>query len=100
MQVLDRKAIQDAIRRKDFSRARRTLRPLVLADPAELAGDDLTWARQRLALATYKDPELQTEDALEEALRLLAMEGLETTGIPETLNLAGAVHKRLWEVTG
>ncbi|TDH59806.1 hypothetical protein E2C06_25525 [Dankookia rubra] len=100
MQALDRKAIKDALDRKDFSRARRTLRPLVLADPTQLVGDDLTWARQKLALATYKDPELQTEDALEEALRLLAMEDLETTEEAETLNLAGAVHKRLWEVTG
>ena len=94
------RTIQDAIHRKDFSRARRVLRPLVLADPATLAGADLTWARQKLALSTYKDPELQTEDALEEALRLLAMEDLETTEEAETLNLAGAVHKRLWEVTG
>lgn len=100
MPVLDRQNIEGAIRRKDFSRARRTLRPLVLAQPSVLAAADLTWARQKLALSTYKDPELQTEGALDEALRLLALEDLATTEVAETLNLAGAVHKRLWEVTG
>jgi hypothetical protein len=92
--------VDNAIRSKDFSRTRRLLRPIVLSVPPTLPPKDVTWARQKLALATYKDSELQTEEGLEEALRILQAENLETTAEPETLNLPGAAHKRLWEITG
>lgn len=81
---------------------------------------------QRLALLTYKEAEAKNRDeakkadakgrqltatederasdrlklACEEARDLLATLNPETTNDPETLGLWGAVHKRLWEVTG
>jgi tetratricopeptide (TPR) repeat protein len=61
--------------------------------------------RQRLALVTYKRKERDGDDAaaitaLEEAERALAFCEPETSTDPETLGLAGAIHKRLWERTG
>src|SRR3954454_13115486 len=53
---------------------------------------------QRQALSTYKDRELRTTDALERALSHLG--DLSSSTSPETLGLAGAVYKRLWEVDG
>jgi predicted acylesterase/phospholipase RssA len=56
---------------------------------------------QERALCTYKDPDLPVRDALKRALDVLA-EGadLDKTANQETLGLAGAIHKRLWQATG
>jgi hypothetical protein len=60
----------------------------------------LTLTQER-ALCTYKDPDLPVRDALTRALRVLAEgENLENTTNQETLGLAGAIHKRLWQATG
>jgi predicted acylesterase/phospholipase RssA len=84
--------------KQDFSKARRLLEDY-LRTPG-LTPKEFTWARQKLALATYKDNELQSETALENALTILRSEGLDSTRNPETLSLAGAIHKRLWQVDG
>jgi hypothetical protein len=55
---------------------------------------------QRLALATYKSKTPSPEAALEEARVLLETLVPETSNDPETLGLWGAIHKRLWELTG
>ncbi|WP_448205893.1 patatin-like phospholipase family protein [Azospirillum sp. sgz302134] len=90
------------IKAKDFSQARRRLTPAISLPG--LSPEDRLWARQKLALCTYKDTELPAEDALERALAILADtdggEDLATTTNHETLSLAGAIHKRLWEVSG
>ncbi|WP_158280130.1 patatin-like phospholipase family protein [Azospirillum sp. TSH100] len=87
---------------KDFSKARRQLTPIV--DRRDLSPADHLWARQQLALCTYKDPELQAEDALQRALAILTDpnggDDLDTTTNHETLSLAGAIHKRMAEISG
>lgn len=95
--MTDRSDIKDALDKEDFGKARRLLKTFlgsVARDPEELK-----WARQKLALSTYKDKESQSEPALEEALQALMGEGLLDSTDPETLGLAGAIHKRLWEIT-
>jgi hypothetical protein len=55
---------------------------------------------QQLALATYKSKQPDHKTALHEARSILKALRPETSNDPETLGLWGAVHKRLWEVTG
>ena len=54
---------------------------------------------QQIALCTYKDTHLNDEHRLVRALEILG-EGdhLATSDDPETLGLAGAIHKRLWKI--
>lgn len=55
---------------------------------------------QKRALCTYKDPDLQNDQKLADALRILqSVDDLEKTVDQETLGLAGAIFKRWWEVT-
>ncbi len=55
---------------------------------------------QKRALSTYKDPDLQADEKLERALRILReADDLGKTVNQETLGLAGAIHKRMWELT-
>ncbi|PGT76776.1 TRAFs-binding domain-containing protein [Priestia megaterium] len=54
---------------------------------------------QRLALCTYKSKHPHHKDALLEALRILEPLNLDETNDTETLGLAGAINKRLWEET-
>jgi predicted acylesterase/phospholipase RssA len=57
--------------------------------------------RQRHALCTYKDPGLPTAYRLDRALAILQEgEDLRRTKDQETLGLAGAIHKRKWELDG
>lgn len=56
-----------------------------------------TYIIQKLVLATYKSKEPTHVAALENALSMLDQLDLKTTTDPETLGLAGAIHKRLWE---
>jgi tetratricopeptide (TPR) repeat protein len=51
----------------------------------------------KLSLATYKSKKPTHVDALEKALNILVQLDLNTSTDPETLGLAGAIHKRLWE---
>jgi predicted acylesterase/phospholipase RssA len=56
---------------------------------------------QQLALATYKDPDLPPDEKLDSALNILQeSDDLQTTENQETLGLAGAIHKRRWELDG
>jgi hypothetical protein len=98
MTAITKEDINPFLRDKDFSRARRLLEAYLRT--RGLDRGQLTWARQKLALSTYKDNELQSETALEKALEILADEDLPTNTDPETLSLAGAIQKRLWEVDG
>lgn len=52
---------------------------------------------QRLALATYKAKEPDELSALDEALTLLAPLALQDSNDPETVGLAGAIEKRLFD---
>ena len=63
--------------------------------PPELS----TLLRQQQALCTYKDTHLHEERRLDRALEILKDgEDLEMSTDPETLGLAGAIHKRRWQV--
>lgn len=55
---------------------------------------------QKLALATYKSEKPTREKSLRNAVAILHPLSPGTSHDPETLGLAGAIHKRLWEVTG
>lgn len=52
---------------------------------------------QKLALATYKSEIPNKTDSLKEALCILESLNIKQTTNPETLGLAGAIYKRLWE---
>ncbi|MDW4419278.1 TRAFs-binding domain-containing protein [Staphylococcus saprophyticus] len=52
---------------------------------------------QKLALATYKSEYPNKLDSLKEALSVLEHLNINQTTNPETLGLAGAIYKRLWE---
>jgi predicted acylesterase/phospholipase RssA len=56
---------------------------------------------QQLALFTYKDPDLQPDEKLDEAFNILReADDLQKTKNQETLGLAGAIYKRRWELDG
>ena len=55
---------------------------------------------QRLAFVTYKSGQPGPQAALEEARDLLRTLDPATSNDTETLGLWGAVHKRLWDLTG
>ena len=56
---------------------------------------------QQHALCTYKDPDLPISDRLDRGLIILnKADDLLKTKNQETLGLAGAVYKRIWEVDG
>ena len=67
-----------------------------------LDASDRDYLQQQLALCTYKDPELRRTDALREALDALLVSESSTVGTTsaETAGIAGAIHKRLWELDG
>jgi predicted acylesterase/phospholipase RssA len=100
MEKPDFDAVERWFKAKAFGQARRYLLGFVEG----AAGDRLDWslkAVQKLALATYKDNELQVEQGLQTAYGLLERRAdLAGTQDPETLNLAGAIQKRMWEVGG
>lgn len=55
---------------------------------------------QKLALCTYKDMDLPSDQKLKDALSILEKEeDLASTRNQETLGLAGAIHKRMWELS-
>lgn len=101
--VVPRRALElEALLRaqRQFGLARRLL-ARAAADPGLLA--DAALARQiaqKRCLNTYKDPDLQADWALDEAMRLLqAADDLQTTTDPESLGLAGSIHKARWELS-
>jgi hypothetical protein len=85
---------QTAIDNSDFLTAKSLLavvRTMVPKDP---------FVSQRLALATYKSKLPSPTQALKDAHAILTELNPEISTDTETLGLWGAVHKRLWEVTG
>ena len=85
---------QTAIDNSDFLTAKSLLavvRSMVPKDP---------FVSQRLALATYKSKLPSPTQALKDAHAILTELNPEISTDTETLGLWGAVHKRLWEVTG
>lgn len=54
---------------------------------------------QKIVLATYKNGKPSIKASLENALKILNKLSPNTSHDPETLGLAGAINKRLWEKT-
>jgi predicted acylesterase/phospholipase RssA len=84
-----------------FGLARRILERIRRSEPeANLPKHRLKIA-QLLALVTYKDPDLPPDEKLDNALEILrSADDLQSTKDQETLGLAGAIHKRRWELDG
>jgi predicted acylesterase/phospholipase RssA len=77
---------------QQFNYARRLLNRIRLLQDSELL-------RQQHALCTYKDLELPAARRLDRALQILGEPApLEQSHSAETLGIAGAIHKRRWEV--
>ncbi len=99
MELPDFDQVEKWFAAKEFGHARRHL--LAWADVSGSPPDVDLKIVQKLALATYKDNDLQVEQGLEVAYRLLRdRAALDGTRDPETLNLGGAIQKRMWEVAG
>jgi predicted acylesterase/phospholipase RssA len=85
---------------KQFGLARRLLARARL-EPSLIDDSELRMnIYQESAVCTYKDPDLQAEARLDQALEILRQSGdnLETTTNQETLGIIGAIYKRKWEV--
>lgn len=80
-----------AIKDKNFPTAIQLLNTALLLDKNSI------FVIQRLTLATYKSEHPSLKDALYKALEILATLEPETSTDPETLGLAAAIYKRLWE---
>src|SRR5262249_44883151 len=90
-------------RERKFGLARRLLgrAKRLAAAGASLAPELKLKLGQQRALCTYKDPDLPADQRLDLALEILQeADDLRTTRNQETLGLAGAIHKRKWEVDG
>src|SRR5919198_726473 len=88
---------------KGFGLARRVLKRARLKPRLNRTQHSKIYAEifQKSALYTYKDPDLPVEWRLDSALEILGeLEDLARTEDRETLGLAGAIHKRKWEVDG
>ena len=84
---------------KKFGYARKLCRRL--RKNTEIEPDTRKKIGQLQALCTYKDHGLATSDAYVSALKVLEdTDPLEKTDDPETLGLAGAIYKRMWEKNG
>jgi hypothetical protein len=93
--------VEDAVARKDFVTAKSLLaavRDMMRAEAPDRPEDP--YIIQRLALLTYKSKHPTEEASLREAHALLAAFDPDTSNDTETLGLWGAVHKRLWSLTG
>jgi tetratricopeptide (TPR) repeat protein len=81
---------------------------LVRRDPALSVHEKLhDFLRHQHALCTYKDPDLPVDQRLDRALEILDQpdpidpnENLRDTTDPETLGIAGAIHKTKWKFDG
>jgi hypothetical protein len=93
--------VDEAQREGDFVTAKALLSHLrrKLREAAPERPED-PYLIQRLALVTYKSKQPDPRAALEEARALLLTLNPATSNDTETLGLWGAVHKRLWDVTG
>jgi hypothetical protein len=85
---------QEAKKESEWSSAARSLKKLIDKRPND------PYFRQQLALATYKSKKPDPVAALNAAKEILQELLPHSCTDPETLGLWGAVHKRLYELTG
>lgn len=84
----------EALNNDDFITAKVLFQRALSIDPTD------SYIIQKLVLATYKSKLPTHFEALQEALATLDKLDLHSTTDPETLGLAGAIYKRLWEENG
>ncbi|RAI87943.1 tetratricopeptide repeat-containing protein [Algoriphagus yeomjeoni] len=93
------KIIQDAeelIEQKDFEKAKLLFQTaIVLANMNNSQPD--TYLTHRLAFTTYKSAQPDLISSLNESMKLLKSINLAHTNDPETVSLAGAIEKKLYE---
>ena len=92
------KQAEDAISSKRYEQAKNLLSSAILI--SQLNNDDKSgnaYLIQRLALATYKSKKPVEITALNDAMALLEKIDLAHTNDPETVALAGAIEKKLYE---
>ena len=68
------------------------------SNAAKIKSSD-TYITQRLALSTYKSQQPSKISALVNALKIINELMPDASNDPETLGIAGAIHKRLWQIT-
>jgi predicted acylesterase/phospholipase RssA len=91
------KALQS---QQSFGLARRLLARRYEQEEVQIDARKKLEIGRKLALNTYKDPDLPVDERLKTALRLLKeLCSLDQTKDQETLGLAGAVYKRIWEAS-
>lgn len=89
--------------RKLFGYARKIL-SLARQKNIDIDEEKGLWLAQQHTVCTYKDVDLPCDERLDRALTILGtylearQQSLRTTTNQETLGIAGAIHKRKWEV--
>jgi Tetratricopeptide Repeats-Sensor len=93
---------EDAINKKEFGKARKFFDSAVSIgnDPRNPTLNNDPYLIHRLAFTTYKSKEPDEITALKSALILLKQLDLDHTNDPETVTIAGAVEKKLYEIGG
>ncbi|MFN0086848.1 MAG: tetratricopeptide repeat-containing protein [Blastocatellia bacterium] len=85
----------------EFGYARKLFDRVRKLQDAEWTPAERLLLAQNHALATYKDPDLPADQKFKRAIAILQEEeDLKTTTNQETLGLAGAIYKRMWDVEG
>ena len=93
------KIIQDAeelIEQKEFEKAKLLFQTAIVLANMNNAQPD-TYLTHRLAFTTYKSAQPDLISSLNESMRLLKSINLAHTNDPETVSLAGAIEKKLYE---
>jgi len=91
---------EEAINKKEYGKARTLFDSALLIgnDPNNPSFNNDPYLIHRLALTTYKSKKPDEISALNDALVLLQQLDLDHTNDPETVTLAGAVEKKLYEL--
>ena len=93
------KIIQDAedfIEQKEFEKAKTLFETAIILAGMSSSQPD-TYLTHRLAFTTYKTAKPTLIDSLYESMRLLKKINLDHTNDPETVSMAGAIEKKLYE---
>ena len=85
---------------REFGRTRKMLHKIKGISEVKADSKLRLKVAQKLALCTYKDMDLPADQKLQDALGFLQeADDLRTTNCQETLGLAGAIYKRIWELS-
>lgn len=89
-----------AMKRKDYKTAKLLFESALFmgSKPEHQIIANNPYLMQRLALSTYKSKDPDEKTALKKAMELLSQLDLSHTNDPETVSLAGAIEKKLFEL--